>query len=72
MESLEDAISRAVTAAVRADAAIVEAACEDALQGGKHGVYVLRRLGRVVQAEVSDIVPYGEIYEDRVPWSWQA
>ena len=71
-EDIENVISRAVTAAVREDAAKVEAACEDALQGGKHGVYVLRRLGRVVQAEVSDIVPYGEIYEDQVPWSWRA
>jgi hypothetical protein len=69
----EDVISRAVTAAIRFDAAIIEAACEDSLQGGKHGVFVLRnRAGRVVTAEISDVVPYGEIYEVREPWSWRA
>jgi len=63
MGSLDDLISRAVTAAVREDNAKVEAACEDALQGGEHGVFVLRsRLGRVLQAEVNDLVPYGKIY----------
>src|ERR1035437_7173189 len=72
-EDIENVISRAVTAAVREDAAIVEAACEDSLQGGKHGVFVLRSCeGRVVQAEVSDRVPYGEIHEVREPWSWRA
>jgi hypothetical protein len=75
-EDIENVISRAVTAAVREDAAKVEAACEDALQGGEHGVYVLRLGSRVVLAEVSDLVPYGEIYEFHEPWgrtgSWQA
>jgi hypothetical protein len=72
MESLDDAISRAVTAAMTADTAKIEIACEDSLQGGEHGVFVLRRGGRVVVAEVSDIVPYGEIYEVQEPWQWQA
>jgi hypothetical protein len=73
MESLEDAISRAVFAVLRADAAKVEAACEDALQGGKCGVYVLRsHEGRVISAEVNAIVPYGKIYEVRKSWSWRA
>jgi len=77
-ESLEDVISRAVTAVVTADNVKVEAACEDALQGGKYGVAVLRNPeGRVLVAEVNNRVPYGEIYEVREPWrfrvgSWRA
>jgi hypothetical protein len=73
MESLEDAISRIVFAAISADNAKVEAACEDALQGGTCGVFVIRsHEGRVVVAEVNVIVPYGEIYEVRKSWLWRA
>jgi hypothetical protein len=70
IENLEVAIARMVNTAVREDATKIEMACEDALQGGKHGVYVLRKMGRVVLAEVSEIVPYGEIYEV-VDHSWR-
>ena len=71
-EDIENVISRAVAAAVTADNAKVEAACEDSLQGGKYGVLVLRSRGRVVRAEVDPDVPYGRIYEVRDQDSWRA
>lgn len=58
-------IDDAVRAALQLDQDMIEAACERALQGGKHGVLVLRSgaAGPVVSAEVDESVPYGQIHE---------
>lgn len=47
-----------------AEAAIIECACEAALQLGDRGVFVRRNHeGTLVSAEPNRHVPYGEIYE---------
>ena len=47
--------------------AIIETACEAALQGGQHGVLVVRRADtlRLVFAQPDPKVPYGRIHEER-------
>jgi hypothetical protein len=53
-----------VAAQVRQDAALIEAACEDALAGGEYGVCVIRDPnGPVLSAAVDPSVPYGMIHE---------
>lgn len=56
-------IERLIQQAVARDYARVEEACERALQGGEHGVKVIRRSGLLVSAEPDPDVPYGEIHE---------
>jgi hypothetical protein len=43
-------------------AAKVEAACEAAVQGGKHGVFVIQHADGTVSPAVNPLVPYGQIY----------
>lgn len=54
-----------IEAALKLDQDMIETACEKSIQGGKHGVLVLRSgvAGPVVSAEVDESVPYGKIYE---------
>lgn len=58
-------LANAIQAALKLDKDMIETACEKALQGGKHGVLVLRsgQGGPVVSAEVDESVPYGMIHE---------
>lgn len=42
-------------------AGVMEEACERAIQGGKHGVLVLRRDDGTMHVGVSELVPYGRI-----------
>lgn len=66
----EAIINRLVNDALKMDADMIEAACEDSLQGGVCGVLVVRdSWGRVLTARASMTVPYGKIYEIRGPIS---
>lgn len=60
-----DCLWDAVGHAVATDAAVVEQACEEALQGGECGVLVVYRDGRVVTARPDASVPYGWRHEHR-------
>ena len=64
-EDFADLIRPYVEAALKLDRDMIERACEQSLQGGKHGVLVLRsgQAGPVVSAEVDESVPYGQIHE---------
>lgn len=49
---------------LRAEGAIIEQACEAALQEGRFGVLVYRdHFGNLLQASTSDAVPYGQIHQ---------
>lgn len=57
-------LERLVQEMLQADHRLVEEAVEEALQGGRCGVMVLRdRFGRVESATASSDVPYGQIHE---------
>lgn len=46
-----------------AEAAVIERAVEESLQGGKHGVLVVRDTWqKLISAKVNTLVPYGTIY----------
>lgn len=45
---------------------IIEAACERALAGGRHGVLVIRMGMILVSASVDPSVPYGTIHETQI------
>lgn len=57
-------IAKAVAQARNAESAAIEEAVEKSLQGGEHGVFVLRDSpgGSLLSAEVNKFVPYGYIY----------
>lgn len=48
-------------------AAALERACEEALQGGQHGVLVVRDRFGGMKVAVDPSVPYGHIYEVDAP-----
>lgn len=52
---------------MRRNAAVIEQACEAALQKGECGVFVERLPDGSVRATVHPFVPYGWIYETRIP-----
>ena len=52
-----------VAAAKAAENAAVEAACEEALAGGRHGVLVVRGDHGLIAAQVCWLVPYGEVHD---------
>lgn len=55
---------------LRSDRQKIEEACEQALQEGEHGVFVLwDEGGRLRMASPHSYVPYGKIYEARMPLS---
>lgn len=54
--------SAAAAEQARRNVAVIEQACELALQGGKHGVLVVARPGGAVSASVHPSVPYGTIH----------
>lgn len=58
-------VYQAARAATELDQAMIEEACEKALQGGEHGVLVIRsgNAGPVVSAAPDPSVPYGHIHE---------
>jgi hypothetical protein len=56
-------LHEAIEAELYRQAALVETACEAALQTGDHGVLVIKSWGGVVKADPHPLVPYGEIYE---------
>lgn len=57
------AIRQQAAAIHAAQQALVEAACEKALQGGRCGVLVVYNGCRLVSAEPDERVPYGHIYQ---------
>lgn len=64
MKSLEEYIQSAALEQLRRELSAIETACEQAVQGGKYGVLVLRGRGRgVLIAAPHPMVPYGNLYE---------
>lgn len=57
---------RIIQARLRRHMAVVESACEAALQGGHHGVMVEWN-SEVTRAWVSPDVPYGQVHERMIP-----
>lgn len=52
-----------ITSLVKAEAAMIERACEAAIQGGEHGVLIWRNQeGLLLHVCVSEAVPYGYQY----------
>jgi hypothetical protein len=66
---LQDQVAAMVREALADQHRIIEAACERALQGGEHGVLILRagHGGTIVSAEPDPSVPYGMIHDRPVP-----
>ncbi len=59
-------LEAAVQAEMRRQVLEIEQACEAALQGGVHGVFILyARDGQLISAAPNPYVPYGYIYESR-------
>lgn len=65
MDDFHEAIRPFIEEAMKLDRDMIERACEASIQGGEHGVLVLRsgQAGPVVSAEVDESVPYGHIHE---------
>jgi hypothetical protein len=61
-DDLAETIRRCTQLQAEADAAVIERAVEEALQGGRSGVLVTRHAGWV-EAFVDSSVPYGWIHE---------
>ena len=64
--NLSDHVAGHIAAFARIRAAILEEACERALQGGEHGVSIRTTFtptGYAIHAEVDPDVPYGTIHE---------
>lgn len=68
MSDLSDAIHDYAMHVMAEERAFIEEACEKALLSGKYGVFVLRNSdGRLHSAGVHPYVPYGQIYEAKMP-----
>ena len=59
MTDVSEVINKWVSAAIEAESAMLEEACEEALQSGQMGVLFVRGFRPVVTA----LVPFGELYE---------
>lgn len=60
-----DPMQRHIEVLIRMEDAEIEKVCEQALQGGEHGVKIIKAWpGRLVSVEVSEDVPYGMIRAD--------
>lgn len=68
MSDFQALIATYVTEAMRRNRAVIETACEQALQSGVCGVRVDHHLDGSVTAQVDPTVPYGEIHEHRDRW----
>lgn len=59
MTDVSEVINKWVAAAIGAESAMLEEACEEALQSGRLGVLFVRGFHPVV----TSLVPFGELYE---------
>lgn len=63
-----DPWERHIEVLIRVEDAEIERVCEQARQGGKHGVRIVRRFpGTLVSVEVSEEVPYGVTHQLHLP-----
>lgn len=59
-----DPIATYIHFIVQAEQELIEQTFEEAVQGGKYGVKIIRRrIGGLILCEVNESVPYGQIYE---------
>ncbi len=66
MTDFDDALAAHLAATMKRRSAVIEEACEKAIQGGRFGVLVETERawgGYRVTAKVDPSVPYGEIHE---------
>lgn len=55
-------MERHIEVLIRMEDAEIERACEQALQGGQHGVKIVKSIYKLISVEVSEEVPYGQIH----------